>query len=58
MHSNVKTPVTLRDYKRVPGCCTHWVIDQSKVDIFIKSEVRCFLFIFQFLPLRILTMTK
>jgi hypothetical protein len=39
MHSNVKTPVTLHDYK--PGACDlyAWVIDQSKADIFIKPGI-------------------
>ena len=39
MFSNVKTPVTLHDYK--PGACDlyAWVIDQSKADIFIKPGI-------------------
>jgi len=39
MHSNVKTPVTLHDYKPGAWDLYTWVIDQSKADIFIKPGI-------------------
>ena len=43
MYSNIKTPVTLRNYQPVAWVLYQRVIDQSKADIFIKPGINAYI---------------